>query len=89
MLIVFLFYLFFLSQASVDEDTGSINSFKTCPSEPNLSFVPRQISDSYASTGQSESECVSAAAVTRLGAVIWSLWQMRVTGYGFGRDHHY
>lgn len=34
-------------QRSVDEDTASITSFKTCPSEPNLAFVPRQVSDNY------------------------------------------
>ncbi len=33
---------------SQDDDTASVNSFKTAPSEPNLSgFVPRQVSDSY------------------------------------------
>ena len=37
---------------SLDEDTASLNSFKTCPSEPNLSFVPRQVADSYASPGE-------------------------------------
>ena len=35
---------------SLEDDTASLNSFKTCPSEPNLSvggMVPRQVSDSY------------------------------------------
>ncbi|XP_059085515.1 bestrophin homolog 22-like isoform X2 [Tigriopus californicus] len=34
-------------QHSVDDDSASITSFKTCPSEPNLAFVPRQVSDNY------------------------------------------
>lgn len=39
---------------SVEEDTASLNSFKTCPSEPNLnssSLVPRVVSDNYSSYG--------------------------------------
>ena len=37
---------------SLEDDTASLNSFKTCPSEPNLSglgpgLVPRQVSESY------------------------------------------
>lgn len=36
---------------SLEDDTASINSFKTCPSEPNLNLtggvVPRQVSDNY------------------------------------------
>ncbi len=36
------------SGPSQDDDTASVNSFKTAPSEPNLTgFVPRQVSDSY------------------------------------------
>ena len=36
---------------SVEEDRASVNSFKTCPSETNLSYLPRQVSDTYATSG--------------------------------------
>ena len=35
---------------SVEEDRASVNSFKTCPSETNLSYTPRQVSDTYGAT---------------------------------------
>ena len=36
---------------SMEEDRASVNSFKTCPSETNLSYLPRQVSDTYAASG--------------------------------------
>lgn len=36
---------------SMEEDRASVNSFKTCPSETNLSYLPRQVSDTYATSG--------------------------------------
>ena len=36
------------SEPSLEEDRASLNSFKTCPSEPNISYLPRQVSESYA-----------------------------------------
>ena len=38
---------------SIEEDRASVNSFKTCPSETNLSYLPRQVSDTYAGGGAS------------------------------------
>ncbi len=39
------------TNSTQEDDSASINSFKTCPSEPSLhvssNFVPRQVSDSY------------------------------------------
>ena len=36
---------------SIEEDRASVNSFKTCPSETNLSYLPRQVTDTYATSG--------------------------------------
>ena len=39
-----------MGNSNDQDDAASLNSFKTCPSEPNLSsgyVVPRQVSDNY------------------------------------------
>ena len=49
----------------MEDDTASLNSFKTCPSEPNLSAVPRQVADTYDSGRPGGLRAGSAAVMKR------------------------